>query len=57
MMRLSEAAIATHGIVIGNDVEFTSVGTDSRAITKGQLFVALKGDHFDGHDYLSLIHI
>jgi UDP-N-acetylmuramoyl-tripeptide--D-alanyl-D-alanine ligase len=53
MMRLSEAAIATHGIVIGNDVEFTSVGTDSRAITQGQLFVALKGDHFDGHDYVA----
>lgn len=53
MMRLSEAAIATHGIVIGNDVEFTSVGTDSRAINQGQLFVALKGDHFDGHDYVA----
>ena len=53
MMRLSEAAIATHGIVIGNDVEFTSVGTDSRAITKGQLFVALKGENFDGHDYVA----
>ena len=53
MMRLSEAAIATHGIVIGNDVEFTSVGTDSRAITEGQLFVALKGENFDGHDYVA----
>jgi UDP-N-acetylmuramoyl-tripeptide--D-alanyl-D-alanine ligase len=53
MMRLSEAGIATHGIVIGNDVEFTSVGTDSRAITKGQLFVALKGENFDGHDYVA----
>lgn len=53
MMRLSDAAIATHGIVIGNDVEFTSVGTDSRAITKGQLFVALKGENFDGHDYVA----
>ncbi len=53
MMRLSEAAIATHGIVIGNDVEFTSVGTDSRAITQGQLFVALKGENFDGHDYVA----
>lgn len=51
MMRLSEIALATKGQVIGVDVEINSVGTDSRAIQKGQLFVALKGDNFDGHDY------
>ena len=51
MMRLSEAAIATQGQVIGQDVLFTSVGSDSRALTPGQLFVALRGEHFDGHAY------
>ena len=51
MMPLSEAAIATHGQVIGQDVVFTSVGTDSRKLTAGQLFVALRGANFDGHDY------
>ena len=51
MMRLSEAAIATRGRVIGEDVMFTSVGTDSRALSSGQLFVALRGEHFDGHAY------
>lgn len=30
---------------------FRGVSTDSRSIKKGNLFVALKGDHFDGHDY------
>lgn len=53
MMRLSEAAIATHGQVLGEDVEFNLVGTDSRAIEPGQLFVALRGDHFDGHEYVN----
>ncbi|MEZ0273160.1 MAG: UDP-N-acetylmuramoyl-tripeptide--D-alanyl-D-alanine ligase, partial [Methylophilaceae bacterium] len=51
MMRLSEAAIATQGQVIGEDVLFTSVGTDSRALTPEQLFVALIGENFDGHVY------
>ncbi len=51
MMRLSEAALATRGQLIGADVDFCCVGTDSRAIKKGQLFVALKGENFDGHEY------
>lgn len=29
------------------------VSTDSRAVQDGDLFVALKGDRFDGHDYLA----
>ncbi len=32
--------------------EFTSVGTDTRKDLRGQLFVALKGDQFDAHDFL-----
>ncbi|HEY8118745.1 MAG TPA: UDP-N-acetylmuramoyl-tripeptide--D-alanyl-D-alanine ligase [Methylophilaceae bacterium] len=53
MMRLSEAAIATRGQLIGKDVAFTSVGTDSRALVPEQLFVALRGEKFDGHSYAS----
>lgn len=30
----------------------SGVTTDSRAVSAGQLFVALMGDNFDGHDYL-----
>ncbi|MCC2597451.1 bifunctional UDP-N-acetylmuramoyl-L-alanyl-D-glutamate--2,6-diaminopimelate ligase MurE/UDP-N-acetylmuramoyl-tripeptide--D-alanyl-D-alanine ligase MurF [Pusillimonas sp. MFBS29] len=32
-----------------------SISTDSRSISQGQLFVALKGDAFDGHAYLSAV--
>ncbi len=32
--------------------EFTSVGTDTRKDLSGQLFVALKGDQYDAHNYL-----
>ncbi len=31
---------------------FTGVSTDSRAVRKGNLFVALRGEHFDGHSFL-----
>ncbi|MEO5580918.1 MAG: UDP-N-acetylmuramoyl-tripeptide--D-alanyl-D-alanine ligase, partial [Gemmatimonadaceae bacterium] len=32
--------------------ELSGVTTDSRAVAPGQIFVALVGDKFDGHDYL-----
>jgi UDP-N-acetylmuramoyl-tripeptide--D-alanyl-D-alanine ligase len=35
------------------DLAFTSVGTDSRTIENGALFVALRGQQFDGHAYLA----
>jgi UDP-N-acetylmuramoyl-tripeptide--D-alanyl-D-alanine ligase len=36
-----------------DDVRFTSVSTDTRALAGGALFVALRGEHFDAHDYLA----
>jgi UDP-N-acetylmuramoyl-tripeptide--D-alanyl-D-alanine ligase len=34
-------------------VTFSSISTDTRAVRPGALFVALVGERFDGHDYLS----
>jgi UDP-N-acetylmuramoyl-tripeptide--D-alanyl-D-alanine ligase len=31
---------------------FSAISTDSRALARGTLFVALAGERFDGHDYL-----
>lgn len=53
MMMLSEIAKALNGKMIGEDVNIVSVGTDSRRIAKGQLFVAIKGEHFDGNAFAS----
>lgn len=33
--------------------EFSSVGSDSRRVRAGQLFVALRGENFDGHDFVA----
>ena len=52
-LRLSEVANALGARVIGADVAFAAVSTDSRKIEAGQLFVALVGPNFDGHNYLA----
>jgi len=52
MMRLGEAAPAIHGSTDFGEVWFLGVSTDTRKIQSGDLFVALKGERFDGHDYV-----
>ena len=37
---------------IGASASYPSVSTDSRALPPGALFVALKGERFDAHDFL-----
>lgn len=51
-MTLSQLADALQGHVRGGDARFAGVSIDSRAIVAGDLFVALAGPRFDGHDYL-----
>ena len=53
MMTLSEAAGALHGRISGDDVLFSGVSSDTRALARGELFVALRGERFDGHDFLA----
>ena len=50
---LSEVAAALGGRLVAADSLFNGVSIDSRGITKGQLFIALTGPRFDGHDYLN----
>ncbi|HWG10343.1 MAG TPA: UDP-N-acetylmuramoyl-tripeptide--D-alanyl-D-alanine ligase [Rhodanobacteraceae bacterium] len=52
-LRLSEVALWTHGALHGTDAFVHGVGTDTRKLDKGDLFVALKGEHHDGHDHLA----
>jgi UDP-N-acetylmuramoyl-tripeptide--D-alanyl-D-alanine ligase len=50
---LDDILQASGGKVIraGKDT-FTGLSVDSRSIARGELFVALKGERFDGHDFL-----
>ena len=50
-MKLHEAARALSATAVGVDVEFNRIETDTRKLTPGCLFVALRGENFDGHTF------
>lgn len=51
-MTLAHAATVLGGELHGADVPFSSVCTDSRTLRPGDLFVALRGERYDGHQFL-----
>lgn len=53
MMDLREAARAVAGEALGANARFAAVSSDTRTIAQGALFVALRGERFDGHEYLA----
>ena len=55
MMTLAQAhALLPHSTVVGDGATtFLRVHSDTRTLRAGDLFVALKGDHFDGNDFIA----
>jgi len=52
MMDTATAARIVAGRALGGNVRFLRVTTDSRRLQAGDLFVALRGERFDGHDFV-----
>jgi UDP-N-acetylmuramoyl-tripeptide--D-alanyl-D-alanine ligase len=52
MMMLAEAVAVLGGRRSGADARFSGVSTDSRNLRAGDLFIALRGERFDGHAFL-----
>lgn len=52
MFKLSVAARAIGADLLGDDVQVTGITTDSRVVQSGNLFVAISGPRFDGHDFV-----
>jgi UDP-N-acetylmuramoyl-tripeptide--D-alanyl-D-alanine ligase len=52
MMSLAETAAVLGATLRGADAPYESVSTDSRTLARGALFVALRGERFDGHRFL-----
>jgi UDP-N-acetylmuramoyl-tripeptide--D-alanyl-D-alanine ligase len=55
VLTLAELAAALPAVTLKGDgrTRFTSVSTDSRTLASGALFVALRGERFDGHDHVA----
>lgn len=51
-MRLDEVAKAVNGVLQGYDEMIEGVSTDTRRLRSGELFVALRGPHFNGHRFI-----
>ena len=53
MFTVNEITAAVGGQLFGNgDVTVTGVSTDTRTIQQGDLYVAVKGERFDGNDFI-----
>ena len=50
---LSAAADNMQGALHGTDQAFSGISTDTRSIDDGELFFALQGPNFDGHNYVA----
>ena len=53
MFDIKELVQATNGKILSEVVtQYSGVGTDTRESLKGEIFIALKGDNFDAHNFL-----
>ncbi len=52
LFQLAEVAQAIGAQAVGDDVGFERVETDTRRLAPGCLFVALKGERYDGHAFI-----
>jgi UDP-N-acetylmuramoyl-tripeptide--D-alanyl-D-alanine ligase len=50
---LAEFARACGGRLVGDDRAYGEVVSDSRRLKAGELFIALRGAHFDGNDFVA----
>ena len=53
--RLTDAALAYGGTLLNPDCRYSNVSIDSRNFADGDLFVAIKGERFDAHEFLGEI--
>ncbi len=52
ILTLKQIAEATGGTLFGEDIEINGISTDTRTISEGMLFVPIKGENFDGHEFI-----
>lgn len=53
LMTLQEIAEAVQGKLVGTDATVSGVCIDTRILAEGDLYIAIKGEQFDGHDFIA----
>tara|TARA_B100000524_G_scaffold160612_2_gene81723 strand:- start:1542 stop:2795 length:1254 start_codon:yes stop_codon:yes gene_type:complete len=51
--KLSNISKIGRSNLIGNDTFFNNISTDTRVLSKGDIFLALGGSNYDGHDFIN----
>jgi len=51
-LRLNDIATAVQGELVGDNLTVSGVSIDTRTSRAGDLYVAIAGQHFDGHDFV-----
>ena len=51
-MELSKLSTVSNGNLIGHSLDIKNFSLDSRNIKQGDLYIALQGTNFDGHDFV-----
>ena len=55
MFKIPELLEATQGKLVspGGNIPVKGISIDSRSVRKGEAFIAIKGERFDGHDFIA----
>ena len=51
-MELKDLALLSNGSLRGDSVEISEFSIDTRSIKKGEVYIAIEGPNFDGHDFI-----
>ena len=51
-LTLNEVAPVLGATILGHNVKFKGCSTDTRRLKPGAIYVALRGEHFDGHHFI-----
>ena len=51
-MELKDLALLSNGSLHGDSLEASEFSIDTRSIKKGEVYIAIEGQNFDGHDFI-----
>ena len=51
-MELKDLALLSNGMLHGDSLEVSGFSIDTRSLKKGEVYIAIEGENFDGHDFI-----